>query len=319
MNNTFTNSVNLNDKNDIILRIDEYIKLKRYRLVNSVVVYKDNELVFERYYNKFNESSRNNIKSIWKSILSICIGICLDKGYIRSLDAPIGDYLENFSKNIHPYHRLIKIRDLLTMSSGIYWNGGIHYHCPMLQQLFYSKDWLAHIADVAVTNVPGTKHVYKEWDVILLSAIIDKVTGMEAFKFCNEFVYKPLGIQSSEWGRSPCGIYYNIIDGQEEKSDLTAKELSKIGLLFLNNGQWNGRQIISGNYIRQAVTPSPQDKNYGFLWWLFDGGYACRGYGGQEVNVLPEQKLVAVIQAKPTPQSKSYGDIFTNVITKAFC
>ncbi|MHB8063719.1 MAG: hypothetical protein ACYDG2_13980 [Ruminiclostridium sp.] len=60
-----------------------------------------------------------------------------------------------------------------------------------------------------------------------------------------------------------------------------------------------------------------QDQNYGFLWWLFDEGYACRGFGGQEINVLPKQNLVAVIQAKPTSQSKSYGDIFTEIIRKA--
>ena len=72
--------------------LDRYIKEKRYRLVNSVLVYKDNQLVFERYYNKFDENSRNNIKSIWKSILSICTGICIDKGYINSLEEPVYKY-----------------------------------------------------------------------------------------------------------------------------------------------------------------------------------------------------------------------------------
>jgi CubicO group peptidase (beta-lactamase class C family) len=299
-------------------KIDEYIKQKHYRLVNSVIVYKDNNRIVERYYNNRNETSRNNIRSIWKSIVSICIGICLDKGYLKSLSIPVADYLEEFKQNIHPYHKLIKISDLLTMSSGIYWNGGIHYHCPMLQQLFHSKNWLAHITDVAVTERPGSKHVYKEWDVILLSALINKVSGMKTFDFCNQFLYKPLGIHSGEWGLSPCGINYTIIDGQEGKSDLTARELAQIGLLFLNNGEWNNKQIISGDYIKQAVTPSPQDKDYGFLWWIFDGGYACRGSGGQEVVVVPEKKLVVVIQATPTLRSKCYGDIFTDVIRREF-
>lgn len=302
---------------DLADNVDEYLKQKHYRLVNSVVVYKDNNLLLERYYNNFNQTSRNNIRSIWKSIISICIGICLDKGYIKSLNTPIADYLEVFKQNIHPYHKLIKICDLLTMSSGIYWNGGIHYHCPMLHQLFHSKNWLAHITDVAVTEFPGTKHVYKEWDVILLSALINIASGMKAYDFCNQFLYKPLGIQGDAWGLSPCGIHYTILDGQEKKSDLTARELAKIGSLFLNNGEWNNKQIVSSEYIRQAIAPSPQDKNYGFLWWIFDGGYACRGSGGQEVNVLPEQKLVVVIQAKPTLRSKCYGDIVTNVIRNA--
>ena len=298
--------------------LDRYIKEKRYRLVNSVLVYKDNQLVFERYYNKFDENSRNNIKSIWKSILSICTGICLDKGYIKSLEDPIYKYLKVFGENIHPYHKLITIQHLLTMSSGIYWNGGIHYHCPMLEQLFRSKNWLEHIADVAMKDVPGTRHEYKEWDVIILSALITAATGMQVYDFCEKHLYQPLGIRSERWAVSSCGIDYTIIKGKEELSDLSARELAKLGLLFLNEGRWNGTEIISSEYIKQATTPSMQDKNYGFLWWLFPGGYACRGYGGQEVNVLPEKQLVAVVQAKPTPQSKSYGDIFTEVIRGAF-
>ncbi len=297
--------------------IDEYIKLKRYRLINSVLVYQDNHLVFEHYYNKFDYKSSNNIKSIWKSILSICTGICLDKGYFKNLDEPVSKYLKEFDQNIHPYHKLITIRHLLTMTSGIYWNGGIHYHCPMLEQLFRSRNWLEHIADIAMLDLPGTRHVYKEWDVILLSALLKKVSGMNTYDFCNKYLYSPLGIESGIWPSSSCGIDYTIIRGKEENSDLSARDLAKIGLLFLNKGSWEGTQIISESYIQQATTPTDQDKNYGFLWWLFDGGCACRGYGGQEINVMPDKKLVAVIQAKPTSQSKSYGDIFTEIIRMA--
>ena len=297
--------------------IDLYIKQKRYRLVNSVLVYQDNHLVFEQYYNKFDYKSKNNIKSIWKSILSICTGICLDKGYFKSLDEPVCNYLKEFNQNIHPYHKLITIRHLLTMTSGIYWNGGIHYHCPMLEQLFRSRNWLEHIADIAMLDLPGSRHVYKEWDVILLSALLKKVSGMNTYDFCNKYLYGPLGIESGIWPSSSCGIDYTIISGKEENSDLSARDLAKIGLLFLNRGSWEGTQIISETYIQQATTPSPQDKNYGFLWWLYDGGYACRGYGGQEINVVPDKNLVAVIQAKPTSQSKSYRDIFTEIIRMA--
>jgi hypothetical protein len=73
-----------------------------------------------------------------------------------------------------------------------------------------------------------------------------------------------------------------------------------------------------GELGKWHVTHSPHVRNYGFLWGVFDRWYACRGSGGQEVNVLPEPKFVAVIQAKPTPRSKSYGNIFTNVIRRAF-
>lgn len=292
--------------------IDEYIQQKRYRQINSVLIYQDGQLVLERYYNRFTEESRNPIKSIWKSIISICIGICLDKGYIKSLDEPIYRYLEGFNKNNHPYHKLITIRHLLTMTSGIYWNGGKHYHCPMLEQLRRSQDWIEHLADIQMDAVPGTKHVYKEWDVILLSTIISQVTGMNTFDFCNSYLFKPLDIKSEKWWISSCGVTYNIGNTtlDEVTSHLCARDLAKIGNLFLNGGKYNGEQIISEGYIREATTPIQQNGNYGFLWWLGDGWYGCRGFGGQEIRVMPEKNIVGVIQATPTPLGKSYEDIF---------
>lgn len=83
--------------NEFINSIDNYVKEQHYRLINSIVIYENDILVFERYYNNYNEFSRHEIMSIWKSIISICIGICLDKGYIKNLDEPIMNYLEEFS------------------------------------------------------------------------------------------------------------------------------------------------------------------------------------------------------------------------------
>jgi len=143
-------------------QLDDYIKIKQYRLVNAVVVYENDKLVFERFYNKFDENTVNHLCSTWKSILSITLGICLDKGIIKSLDEPICRYLPQFAQNIYPWHRLITIRHLLTMSSGIHFLGGVHYHCPMMEQMVRSKDWLEHIDDVQMISPPGTKFVYKE-------------------------------------------------------------------------------------------------------------------------------------------------------------
>lgn len=301
---------------DLLKEIDDYIKQKRYRLINSVLVYKDNSLVLERYYNKFTEDSRNNIKSIWKSILSICTGICLDMGFIKSLDEPISEYLPEFKQNNDTYHKLITIRHLLTMTSGIYWNGGIHYHCPMLEQLWRSNNWLVHIADIAMADLPGTRFVYKEWDVILLSAVISRAANMSTFDCCSKYLYEPLQIKSGKWAQSSCGMDYTINRNLnlEAQSDLSAKDLAKIGFLFLNNG--NG--IVSESYVKEAISPSQICREYGYLWWLFDDGYACRGYGGQEINVMPEENLICVIQATPTPQSKSYGDVFTEVVRRRY-
>ena len=294
--------------NELSEYIDNYIKQKQYRLINSILLFKDGQPILEKYYNKFTKNSRNNIKSIWKSILSVCTGICLDKGYIKSIDEPVANYLSEFAADNHPYHKLITIRHLLNMSSGIYWNGGIHYHCPMLEQLWRSDNCLEHLADIAMANVPGTKFVYKEWDVILLSAVISKAAKMDTYEFCKTYLYEPLGITSDEWAKLPGDINYNIDRdfAIEAHSDLSAKDLAKLGFLLLNKGN----DILSESYINAAVQPSPNAQEYGSLFWLFEGGFACRGYGGQGINVVPDKNIVYVIQATPTSSSKSYEDVF---------
>jgi len=296
---------------ELIRYLDEYIKQKRYRLINSVLLYKNNELILERYYNKFNELSRNNIKSIWKSILSICIGICLDMGYIKSFDEPISNYLTEFSENIHPYHKLITIQHLLTMSSGIYWNGGIHYHCPMMEQIRRSKNPIKELADTSIANMPGTKFVYKEFDVILLSALINRATKMSCYDFCKKHLYDPLDIKSDEWAKLKDGTDYNVNNSiLESKSDLSAKDLSKLGYMLLKNDG----NIVNKKYILQATSPLVGANNYGYLFWILNDGFAGLGYGGQELRILPDKNIVYVIQATATSQNKAYGDVFEELL-----
>lgn len=299
-----------------IRELDEYIKAKQYRLINSVFVWQDGNIVLERYYNGFNKESRNVIRSVVKSILSICTGICLDKGLIKSLDEPIYKYLDVFSEGIHPYHRAINIKHLLTMTSGIYWVGGVHYHCPQLSVLRRSRNWIEHIAETDVVNVPGTKFNYSEFDVILLTAVLEKAIGGDVFDFVNENLYKPLNINSGRWWKSKCGVYYSCAEagegngGENEKiSNLTANEMARIGQLFLQKGRYNGKQIVSEKYVNEAITASKCNSNYGYLWWLEKGFYKARGYGGQNITVIPNNNMVIVIQATPTARGKEYDDV----------
>ncbi|OPA75249.1 serine hydrolase [Paenibacillus selenitireducens] len=309
----------------VLDEIDAYIQYKQYRLVNSILVVKNGNIVFEKYYNQFDEHSRNSIKSIWKSILAIVTGICLDKGILQSLDEPIAAYLPEFAQHLHPYHKLITVRHLLTMSSGLYWNGGVHYHCPMILQMKRTRDWTSYMADIAMSSVPGMNYQYKEWDVMLLSAVIGFASGGTAYDIAKAYLYDPLDIESGVWPQSPNGFSYTIMEGEEE-SDLSARDLAKIGLMFLQEGRFGGEQIISSQFVRQALTPacteayispSSTHSSYGFLWWLEQEGYGCRGYGGQEMYIIPEHQYISIIQATPTPRSKMYGDLRSEFLRKA--
>jgi CubicO group peptidase (beta-lactamase class C family) len=298
---------------DFLDDLDKYIKIKQYRLINSVLAYRDNELVYERYFNKGGINARNQIKSIWKSIISVTLGICLYKGLIKSIDEPVGSYLPQFAKGIYPYHQSISVGHLLTMSSGIYWNGGIHYHCPMLAQMRRSKDWIAHIAEVRPADYPGTKFVYKEWDAILLSALIGRICGGSAWDICHEYLYKPLEITGERWSQSVCGVDYPSY-GNDKTDALSARDTAKIGLLMLNGGIWDGHRVLSEEYIKSSISPSPASGAYGRLWWLSEKGFHGRGFGGQELNIYPGKNIVAVVQAAVTPSGRSYQDICANIV-----
>jgi len=157
--------------------------------------------------------------------------------------------------------------------------------------------------------------VYQVWSdltIRILSAVISKAAGKPAWEICREYLYKPLDINCDPWPISKCGVNYNVIEG-EEQSDLSARDLAKVGLLMLHRGEWNKRQIVSEKYEKATVTPSEVNGGYGLLWWLSDRGFHGRGFGGQELNVYPDNNVVAVVQATPTPSNKSYRDICENL------
>ena len=296
--------------NEREFQINELVKSSHHPQLNSVIVWEDGQIQAECYFNGFTAESRHNIKSVVKSILSIGIGIAQDQGLLN-IDDKISKYLMEFNEGRDLRHRMITIKHLLTMSSGIFWQGGVHYHCPMMDAMRRSKNWIDYIADCKVTESPGAVHNYKEFDVILLSAILSKVTG-DAFDYINEKLFIPLEIYNERWIKSPDGVYYSpALDKEEEAvSALTAREMLKIGQLFLQKGIWNGKQIISKEYIEAAVSPSPQNSNYGYLWWLGQDWYGCRGYGGQAVTVFPEQNKIVVTQATATSRPLTYEDIW---------
>lgn len=295
--------------------IDNYIKRKKYQQINSVLLWRNGEFVANCYYNGFNENSRNVIKSVAKSITSAVAGIMIDKGLLKSVDEPVYKFIPQFNEGRDLHHRMITVRHLLTMTSGIYWQGGVHYHCPMLDQMFRSDDWIGHIADIVVVDIPGTKYLYKEWDILLLAEVLNYISG-DLYEFTNQNLYKPLGIESKGWFQSASGTYYTIgnNDKNEKLSDLTAMELFKIGKLFLDNGVYEDKQILSKKYIDMAIAPSPAESGYGFMWWRGDEWYGCRGYGGQSITVVPKKKLIMVTQATPTARGMGYHDLIWDII-----
>lgn len=299
----------MKDWTELELQIDNYMKTAHHPQVNSILVWENGEMLAELYYNGCDKNSRHPIKSVVKSILSLAVGIAQDEGLLCVKD-PIAKYIPEFSERRDMLHKKITIEHLLTMSSGIFWQGGVHYHCPQMDAMKRSKQWIDYIADCNVKDTPGAVHNYKEWDVILLAAILSNVAG-DCFDFINDRLYRPLGIQSNRWYKSPDGVYYSVAldDEKEAWSNLTAEELMKLGILLYQEGVYNGKQIVSKEYIACAIAPSKQDSGYGYLFWLGEDWYACRGYGGQTVTVFPKRGRIVVMQATVTNRPLNYFDV----------
>lgn len=272
-------------------------KLEDYKTVAFVVIDNDS-IVFEKYWEGFGNGKTSNSFSMAKSVVSLLIGIAIDEGYIKSLDQPVSDFLEGFSEGKASE---LRIRHLLQMTSGINFDEQYNDAFGFMSKAYYGSDLRELTFSYQVTEDPGTQFEYLGGNTLLLSFILEKSTGMKVSDYLSSRVWSVIGAESdASWSvdskgqeKAYCCIYAE------------ARDFARIGQLYLNKGNWNGKQIVSENYIAQSVSPcmvsdlngKPVDY-YGFQWWigLYEGTtfYYMRGIGGQYVYVVPEKDLVVV-------------------------
>lgn len=296
-------------------KINKYVYEMRYQNIDNILVTKKGDILCEINFNPVYKDKKHYIASIQKSIISLGAGIALDKGYLQ-LDDNISKYI-----TINDIHKRITIRDLLTLSSGIYWQFGIHASQPIWSTIEQEENWLEAILELPEAYTPGTKFYYKDVDVYLLTQVLQRASNRSIEEFIYENLYAPLGISCNsiddDWGINRNNMT-NI-------SMLTAREMARIGNLCLNGGKYEGQQLISEEYLKLATQKQIATHefakyfgsgDYGFLWWIFEDAYFARGFGGNEIAVFPKYDLVVVIQATAKKISKEYLDVIYDVIRK---
>ncbi|MBN1681519.1 MAG: serine hydrolase [Anaerolineae bacterium] len=279
---------------------DAYLNARAPHL-DSLLIVRHGCLVWERYSRQAAIDRLHNVKSAAKSVLSLLVGIALQTGDLMSLDDTLGDFLAAyFTGAVDRRKRDIRLRDLLTMRSGLEWRewGGT------TQQMTASPDWVRFVLDRPLSADPGTRYNYSTGDTQLIAAVLQQATGMTALAFADLYLFAPLGIERRTWPTDPQGI---TIGGAELA--LSSRDLAKLGYLVLNRGQWGGETIVPAAWIAEStqahanVIPAGTDDcvqlDYGYLWWLRQqGDYAswlAVGYGGQVIYVIPALDLVVVI------------------------
>lgn len=297
--------------------LNGYIMTNKYTNIDNIVVSKKGVKIFEQNYNKKYLNKKHYIASILKSVISLGVGVAVQKKLINVEDS-VCDYFPEYFSGKNMYKR-IKIKHLLTLSSGIYWRFGIHGSQPLWGRIQESNNWLEEISNLPIVFTPGTKFYYKEIDVYILEQILQRVTNMSIESFIAKELYDPLGIYCDK-----IDLSYGINGSNVENiSALTAQEMLKIGELVLNMGGVEGQQILDKNYLNEAIKEQIRTKefnkyfgmsSYGYLWWLCEKGYFARGFGGNEIAIFPEHEVVIVIQATAKKISKEYLDIIFDVI-----
>lgn len=254
------------------------------------------------YYKK--NKLRKEIRSCSKSITSLAVGRALDEG-LFSLDDKIADYFEEFfPKNPQPELFEVRIRDLLTMTMG--YN---HYILNPFVRENYKGDWLNYIFGEKLELKPGTKFVYNNACPYLCGILIAMRSGQGFMDWMKERFFTPLGINNPQWFTCPMGRPLAL-----GGLFLTLEELSRFGTLCLNNGEWEGKQLVSREYIKTAtcrqvpvetgidkVDEKPQKDfaaGYGYFFWINEKeGYRMWGRYGQNCIVLPAKETVITTQA----------------------
>ncbi len=243
----------------------------------------------------------HTLQSVTKSIAATVLGIALERTRPGALDRP---FLEFFTTHEPADPRLARatLRDLLTMRSGIEWHESDR---PLDDtnttiQLEKSQDWIAFTLAQPMDADPGTKWVYNSGGSMLMSAIVREATGRFIDDYAGEHLFRPLGIRDYHWKKTPTGH-----PDTEGGLYLSARDLAKIGQLYLQDGVWEGRRVLPEGWVRDATTRHAKNVgagwDYGYQWWITSRNgaevWAGRGFGGQFLIVIPSRGVVAVAQA----------------------
>jgi len=262
--------------------------------LHSLLVLRHGYLVSETYFGSYDQSTRHELYSCTKSFVSTLIGIALDKGYLSGTDRHIMDFFQ-----VRPFANLdrqkqdMTLEDVLTMRTGLDWQEGD----PGYMALYQSPDWVQFMLDKPMAEEPGTRFNYCSGCSHLLSAILSQETGMNTRDFAEQYLFKPLGITNAKWDSDSKDI---PIGGWGLQ--ITPRDMAKLGYLYLQNGEWEGQQIVSASWVQNATqqhVDTGGDLGYGYQWWTYPSlqAYTALGSEGQMIFVVPGSDLIVVTTA----------------------
>ncbi|MDD8002426.1 serine hydrolase domain-containing protein [Bacillus cereus] len=302
-------------------KLDQIIK-EEYKNMNGMLVVQKGNIIFEKYYNDYGPNDTFHVASVTKTIISALIGICIDKGYIKSADQRVIEFFPEYNCNSPE----ITVRHLLTMTAPYPF---VDWQEP-LEELCTQQDWIQYTLDRIGKGGNIGAFKYSSAGAHVLSAIITSVTGKSAREFANEQLFQPLGMREiPNYNMKAFG--FDDLFGKDVKGwvhdpngistggwglTLTVKDMAKFGQMYLNEGIHNGKQILSKSWIKESTTMN--QNQYGYVWWLReeDGifSYCAMGDGGNMICCIPEKELVVVIASEIIPNAGDRWELIVKYI-----
>jgi CubicO group peptidase (beta-lactamase class C family) len=279
---------------EMLAKMFQHISDQKINL-HSLLIIRNGYLVTEAYYQPYTQDQLQYLASVTKSVIGALIGIVIQEGLIQDVDQTLVSFFPDKAiANLDEQKQAITLKHLLSLTAGLKCNDAPFSGEPGMEQ---SPDWVQFMLDMPMSEQPGTKFNYCSGAVHLLSAILQKTTGMRAREYANLKLFEPLGISpvpETRWSSDPQGISTGPWGLY-----LTPRDMARLGYLYLQNGKWNDQQILPADYVKAVSTSYSTKDNgmgYGYLWTVDpdQGSFSALGLAGQHIYVIPSKNLVIV-------------------------
>ena len=262
----------------------------------ALLVIRNDTLLYEKYFRHYEAGSVVASFSMAKSYISALVGIAIAEGALKSVDDKITDYLPELASR--PGFNKITIRHLLQMTSGIQANESYFNPFGQAARLYYGKDLRGYLTHLKTDYEPGTKFAYRSVNPQVLGWILERATKKTVTAYFYEKLWQPMGMEyDASWS----------LDHREDGLEKTycclnarARDFAKFGRLYLHKGNWNGRQLVPENWVKESTkidTEAGSVWYYQYQWWLTnqqEGNFTANGLHGQYIYVNPKHNIVIV-------------------------
>ncbi len=283
----------------IILANNKKVRLDKFlsdRSTKSMIIIKDDMILYEKYFNGYSRNSTVTSFSAAKSFVSALVGIAIQEGHIKSIDQPVTHFIPELAEQ-QDFEK-ITLKHLLQMTSGIRFDERYRNPLSDAARIYYDSDLTKQIQKFSIEYPPGLINSYKSIDTQLLGIALRRATGKSLSNYLQEKIWKLVGMEShATWS----------IDSDEngvEKAfcclNALPVDFAKFGRLYLNKGNWNGEQIVPKEWVSESTKISDEDGSawwYQYQWWIDSpvaGDFSARGLLGQYIYVNPRHNIIIV-------------------------